>query len=231
MTKGGMSMSNNFRKKAARLSALGVIAILAPLLVLSDQSIKAIYDRWFHACTIVFGKKVVKHDNLAFFEVNLFVRGSPPAILPLTFSTNGAARPKIKSVMLVRDLMVRNRAFHPLSAQTCPGDLCPEVSLDNPVSDIEIKIPNFLNMYNYSFKIFMGNGTDFSSDVDKDDLIVYAVYDGTDESGCRLEKKDVLNVLVWLNEFWRWFILSLIVICLTICLGILRRSGADESAA
>ena len=222
------STRNTLGPKLARLLALGAITVLAPIVVLSDQSIRAIYDRWFNECTIVFGQEVGNRDDRVLYEVHLFVRGSPPANLPLTFSTKDANGPKIEEVRFARDVMARNRSFHPLSAQACPGDLCSENDL--PAFDVAIQIPDFHNLYNYSFEIYIERTAENSQNLKEQGLLVYSVYDEDADSVCRLEEKDLLNILVWLGDFWRWFILAAMVVCLTICVGILRGWGANERA-
>ena len=235
MEKGNDSERKSVSTKLGRLFALGAITVLSPIVVLSDQSIKAIYDRWFNECTIVFGQQVGKRNDRVSYEVHLFVRGSPPKILPLTFSTTDTNGPKIEKVILLRDVMARNRTFHPLSAQTCPGDLCPVKNGDSspsvlPDFEVTIQVPNFHYAYNYSFAILMQKNEENSGNQSKQDLLVYSVYGEDAQSVCRLEEKALFNVLVWLGDFWRWFFLASMVVGFTICIGILRGRSGNDSA-
>ena len=214
--------------KLLRLIALGVIAVLAPILALSEQSIKAIYDRWFNACTIVFDRKLVAQNGKNdFYKVRLFVRGDGPKKLPLTFTvdTDGA---KICNVSFDRDLMARNLLFHPLSVQACPGKLCSESNLSSNSSpscsvDSEILISPFHNAFDYAFTIDMES----QQALKEDDLKVYSLYpkDSQDRSVCRLEENGLFNILVWVDDWWRWTILAVMVVVLTTLVAMLRWKG------
>ena len=228
---------NLSRSNLSRLIALGVIAVLAPILALSEQSIKAIYDRWFNACTIVFDRDLVNKNNKVFYKVRLFVRGSGPDELPLTFEMY-ESEAKICKVSLDRDTEGRNLSFHPQSVQTCPGTLCEEkvkpscdcgAPEEAPMREAKILIKPFHNAFDYSFTIHMGG----ISSLKEDNLKVYSVYPESknsehlqDRSVCRLEERGLFNILVWLNDVWRWAILTGMIVVLTILVGILRGKGS-----
>ena len=205
------------------------IALLAPLLMLSESTYKSIIDRWIQDCRIVIEKKYIdaSENTPQIVEVELYAGGKTPKEITIVFSTE---KKVIKQVRFERKITEQKLIVHPLAGGVCPGGIiC--VGIVDPkelYSDIRIKLTDFYPNFRYYFKVTM-QPEYVNEQYLLNNLDVYVHYkeklSENDIPLCRVEGASLFN-LYFRSSDWMKFTLTALLLCaLTAVVAVLKIKG------
>lgn len=191
----------------------GLLAILIPLLVASEKSMKSLIDEWFEACSVIVQVDDLETlDDKMFIPISLFVQGDPPNQANLVVAADTEVFTRLE---FIHDLESNNRALHPT-----PGEQKPNSARKNIVLDIT----PFKSKFTYSFRAHV---SDSQAEKIRKKEISYGAFiqfpDITEQNICRVERTTVFNWLVGRGAWPRFIALLLLVIVLTGAVTLLRK--------
>ncbi|GHD43356.1 hypothetical protein GCM10017083_09390 [Thalassobaculum fulvum] len=206
--------------------ATAVLALIVPFVALSETSLKAIFAAWFDECRLIIEKDAPqrgKDPGTTVVPVRLIAVGNAPQTLNLGFSTG--TQKALRGVVFERDYQAENLAFHGLSGQPCPGDLCKDPASTNkeaaPFSDVVVKIADFNQNLSYAFSVLVEKNVAKSGAGDRLDVFVLyepiqlAKASGVSPVVCRAERASVFNLWPRLGPWSRFAALCAVFLILT----------------
>lgn len=224
-------------RRWARWLAGGAIAILAPLVVVSETSLKALYERWFDDCRVVIETgpwRAPESGAGIVVPVRLYPSGASPETLRVAFSTR---EPALREVRLVRDLGADNLAIHPLAGKACPSDICDEEPVcggvahaDCPFTDIKVRLEPFRTVFDYPFRVAMAVPAGADAGAVAGSLQVYLHYtrgaiDEPTDAVCRAEAASLFNLLVRVPDWQKFLIVAAAVALLVAIVAALKEAA------
>jgi hypothetical protein len=226
-------------RQAAKWLAGGAIAALAPLIVVSETSLKALYERWFDDCRVVIETgpwQPPAKGSVIVVPVRLYPSGASPETLRVAFSTPEAV---LREVRLQRDLDADNLAIHPDAGYPCPHEICAE----DPVclvkdadseactyADIKVKLDPFRTVFQYPFQVTMAVPAGRDPAAVAGSLQVYLHYTkdalgGPQAAACRAEAASFFNLLARVADWQKFLIIAIAVFLLVAIVAALKESA------
>lgn len=210
--------------------ASALVALLTPLLLLSETTYKGILEGWFQECRIVIEKTVedgVDENGDKIVHVELYPTDKTPKKVTVVFSTKNKI---IKRVLFERKMSENKLIVHPLAGQSCPGgSLCSESeNIRDLNSDIRVMLSDFYHNFRYLFAVTVKS--DKSPGIfTYNDLDVYVHFNKTiskqETPVCRVEAASFFNLYFRSGEWMRFWMTSAIVISLIMLVTILKSKG------
>jgi hypothetical protein len=215
----GASVQSRLDLKKAIASVC--LAVLAPVLLFSETSVKRVLDTWLDSCLVVIEKTQPK-DKKGQVEVRAFVNGKAPAKLPLSFRSDELQIRQVGFTSLVAghdQTPYTNLGLHPSTGQTCPGALCVGQRLgDGPEPVTNITLSDVNESFVYRFIVELG------ATGSPEKLQVYAIFDaGLKDGVCRVEEANVFNYLTRASKLTRFWLLVGVILLVTVVVTWLKR--------
>jgi len=200
--------------------ALTVTLFLAPLLAVSETTIKGIIDRWLSQCVVVLD---IAADSTGATLVRVHTFGDMPHALPVTITARNAVITRITLLNHVEQSTAArdpNLLVHPLANQRCPGDLCPEQPI--AAERLTVRIRPATSNYLFQLRVLT------LPVADQSDIAAYSRPLQGEKFACRVEKATTANYIARQPKELQVALLSLGVLVLTLVLGALRPKPKEE---
>jgi hypothetical protein len=200
-----------------------LVAVLTPLLLLSETRIKDTVEAVFGGCLFVIDVRPGATPDLV--EVQGYMTGKPPTNLNLTFK---ARQGVINTLEFRNGVLVRaptpysSRVLHPLAGQKCPGELCrTPMEILKPAELMTIRLPSPSPSFDYLFDVRLSDTASAASPPDER-VAVYSIAGTSQDNVCRVESANAFNYLVRLDKIGRFVAYCMILLALTMLLIVFR---------
>jgi len=200
-----------------------LIAILTPLLLLSETRIKESVESTVGGCILVLNLRAGRTPEIV--EVVGYMAGKAPTTLDLTFQARHGLINLLEfknGILVTAPTPYSSLVLHPKAGQVCPGALCLEPrEIREPAQSMTIRLPNPSSSFDYLFSAHLSDTATQGEPVDER-LAVYSI-GGTDQTNvCRVEPANIFNLLVRLDKAGRFAAYCLIIFGATVLLIIFK---------
>lgn len=209
-----------------------VLAILTPLVLLSETRIKEAIESIFAGCLFVVDVRQGQTSDQII--VHGYMTGKPPARLNLTFHARQdlIERVEFKSGILASPpTPYSSLVLHPKAGQSCPGDLCREpMEITEAARLMTFQLANPSPNFDYLFNVHMIGGSAPAKASDER-LVVYSIAGADQIDACRVEPANMFNILTRLGKLERFVAYCLILFGITVLVMLFRTwRGSDEES-
>jgi hypothetical protein len=219
------------RKPRGRLLARrigGVVAsvaviILAPFLLLSENTIKSSINSWLNDCVIVFEKESIPPNRV---KVTAYVSGKAPGTLPITFTAYDVL---INRIRFATDVDrpdaggFANLALHPLTNAACPGALCDELGNIPSSPKLTFQISDISPEFRYVFSV------EFDHPAGQDKLGIFVQFgEGLPGGICRVEYVNPFNYLIRATKLEKFGWMLILFVFVGTLIAYFKRFGKEN---
>lgn len=208
---------------------LAVLAVVPLFLVFANDQLKELLDRFVGGCVLVVDKRVSKAGQVL---VTAQIAGEMPKGVPLTFEGRDALintilfdEPYRQEAILEPD----DLAFHPMTGQSCPGELCVDSGSAALRRQVQFVMRDLRPEFGYRFRIRLRpEGDDPKKPVTVQNLKVFAVFDkGLADGVCRVQPRRWFNFWVWATPLQK----ALLFIGMVVSGGLLLQWARSKGAS
>lgn len=187
---------------------LAVLAVAPLFIVFANDQLKELVDRFVGGCVLVVDKRVSKAGQVL---VTAQIAGEMPKGVPLTFEGRDALintilfdEPYRQEAILEPD----DLAFHPMTGQSCPGELCADSGSAPLRRQVQFVMRDLRPEFGYRFRIrLQPDGDGAKKPVTVQNLKVFAVFDkGLADGVCRVQPRRWFNFWVWATPLQKAFL-------------------------
>jgi len=194
-----------------------VILLLAPFLLLSENTIKGFIDSWLNDCVIVFEKEGVPPNRV---KVTGYVSGKAPKALPITFTAYDVL---INRILFTTDVdnphagRFANLALHPLTNTACPGALCERLGKIPSSPKVTVEIDDISTEFRYVFSV------EFDQPASQDKLGIFVQFaEGLPGGICRVEYANPFNYLIRTTKIEKFVLMLVVFLLVSILIAFLK---------
>lgn len=199
----GAPTRQNFLKPA--LATL-LLAVAAPMLVLSETRVKALIDEAFGGCLFVLEKSAGSAPGTV--DVQGYLSGKAPAALDLAFQARKGMVKRVEfrsGILASAPTPYSSLVLHPKAGQKCPGALCGGVNAilePQPVLPVQLNEPS----PNFDYRFHVELDAVETSGTLEDALVIYSIARAGQTDVCRVEPANMFNWIARLNKLQRFFV-------------------------